>query len=150
MDGDIEGREPLLKNPLVVLLGKVCQGDEVPVEKAVTIVLITYVESLPCSSGHLVNKTEGTVIGASADGRGIDNNSQGEVRIFSEANLERLTRPPIGKRDSGFRLKKFKVDEISQCHPINGKQTVPRTESRLPARTPFDNLPDCQTIAIPP
>ena len=64
MDGDIDGADAQVDDPLDLPWGEVGEGDIVAHEEAEPGIVILEVEGIPAPGGHLVHEAEQTVVGA--------------------------------------------------------------------------------------
>ena len=66
VDGDVDGADAQVDDPLGLPLRQVGQGDVVPLEKAQPGVVVLEIQGLSHTGGHLVHKAENAVVGAGA------------------------------------------------------------------------------------
>ena len=64
MDGDVDGADAQVNDPLSLPGGEVGEGDVIAHEEAEPRVVILKIEGVPAAGGHLVHKAEQTVVAA--------------------------------------------------------------------------------------
>ena len=143
--GDVERRQALLADARPVVLGEVCQGDEVAVEKAEAVVVVLHVERLAQALRIALEKAEEAAVVAGPDavkGGILEIDAQVFIGMLLDLDAQGAVVAQHFELNDVFSGEELEVDGVSEAAAVDCSDVIAGAESRLLGEAAFANEVD--------